>query len=62
MFLNVLISFWCSSLVFGVTGYFKVLPEDFGCTPNFWGCTQLVRGLISLTPRLDLLSLLKRLF
>ena len=58
MFLNVLISFWCSSLVFGVTGYFKVLPEGLGCTQNFGGCTQLVCGLISLTTRLDLLSLL----
>ena len=61
MFLNVLISFWCSSLVFGVTGYFQVLPEGFGCTQNFGGCTQLVCGLINLTSRLDLLSLLKRL-
>ena len=35
-----------------------MLPEGFGCTQNFWGCTQLVCGLISLTTRLDLLSLL----
>ena len=62
VFLDVFECFWCFSLVFGVTGYFKVLPEGFGCTQNFWGCTQLVCGLISLTTRLDLLSHLKRLF
>ena len=38
-----------------------MIPEGFRCTPNFWGCTQLVCGIISQKTRLDLLSLLKRL-
>ena len=44
-----LISFGCSSLVFGVHGGFQVLLEGFGWSKNIWGCTQLVFGLISLT-------------
>ena len=38
-----------------------MIPEGFRCTPNFWGCTQMVFGMTNQTTRLNLLSFLKRL-